>query len=103
GMAFPLGMEVASRHVLSLTPWLWGINGAASVCASVVALVIALTWGISTAFWCGFLCYAVALGAYGRAAAVEAALPANAKETLAVANSPPGSLSCKERGNGEVQ
>src|SRR5207244_98341 len=38
GMAFPLGMEVASRRSEGLTPWLWGINGAMSVCASVVAL-----------------------------------------------------------------
>jgi SAM-dependent methyltransferase len=68
GMAFPLGMEVATSRSATLTPWLWGINGATSVCASVLALAVALTWGISAAFWGGFACYAVALAAYRRAA-----------------------------------
>ena len=63
GMAFPLGMKMASARSASLTPWLWGINGATSVCASVFAVVIALSSGISTSFWTGFSCYAVAFGA----------------------------------------
>jgi hypothetical protein len=67
GMAFPLGLELAAERSDALTPWLWGINGATSVCASVLALAIALTWGISVVFWCGFTCYVVALGAYARA------------------------------------
>jgi hypothetical protein len=57
GMQFPQGMKIAARQVSSLTPWLWGINGAASVCASVLAIVIALLWGISASFWIGFGCY----------------------------------------------
>ncbi|MBI4519129.1 MAG: hypothetical protein HY699_25340 [Deltaproteobacteria bacterium] len=60
GMAFPLGMQLASAHSAAITPWLWGINGATSVCASVLALVIALTWGIAAAFWTGFACYVAA-------------------------------------------
>ena len=61
GMAFPLGMRLASGRAQALTPWLWGINGAASVCASVLAVVIALYASISAAFWTGAGCYAVAL------------------------------------------
>lgn len=61
GMAFPLGMRIASARSAALTPWLWGINGATSVCASVLAVVIALSFGISTSFWAGASCYAVAL------------------------------------------
>jgi hypothetical protein len=64
GMAFPLGMKLASAQRPALTPWLWGINGATSVCASVFAVVIAIGAGISTAFWTGCACYAVALAAY---------------------------------------
>jgi hypothetical protein len=60
GMAFPLGMARATRERPLLTPWLWGINGAASVCASVLAVVIALGAGISAAFWVGVACYVVA-------------------------------------------
>jgi hypothetical protein len=61
GMAFPLGMRLALRHAPLLTPWFWGVNGAASVCASVLAVVIAIGAGISAAFWTGTVCYLVAL------------------------------------------
>lgn len=67
GMPFPLGMKVASAKSASITPWLWGINGATSVCASVLAVIIALTSGISTSFWMGFLCYVIAFIAIIRA------------------------------------
>jgi hypothetical protein len=66
GMAFPLGMKAATGRE-RLTPWLWGVNGATSVCASVVAVAIALTWSISAAFWTGAVCYGVALVAFIRA------------------------------------
>lgn len=64
GMAFPLGMKIASSRFSSLTPWLWGINGAMSVCASVLEVAIALTSGISKAFWAGFWCYVIAFLAF---------------------------------------
>ncbi len=67
GMAFPLGMKIASTRSASLTPWLWGINGATSVCASVLAVAIALSSSISTSFWTGFSCYIVALVSFVRA------------------------------------
>ena len=57
GMAFPLGMKMASAKSLSLTPWLWGINGATSVCGSVLAVAIAMNFGISTSYWTGFSFY----------------------------------------------
>jgi hypothetical protein len=62
GMAFPIGMGRALRETPSIAPWLWGVNGAASVCASVLVVVIAIGAGISTAFWLGTACYVVALG-----------------------------------------
>jgi hypothetical protein len=64
GMAFPIGMKLAARRASELTAWLWGLNGAASVLASVLSVCIALTWSISTAFWAGWLCYVIALVAY---------------------------------------
>jgi hypothetical protein len=64
GMAFPLGMKVASTKSPALTPWLWGINGATSVCASVLAVAIALGLGISASFWTGFSCYVAAFLAF---------------------------------------
>ena len=64
GMALPLGMKLVSNRSRALAPWLWGINGATSVCASVVSVAIALSFGISAAFWAGLLCYAVAVLSY---------------------------------------
>ncbi len=62
GMAFPIGMRVASRRSPELTPWLWGINGAMSVLASVIAVVISMGAGISASFWTGFAAYALGVG-----------------------------------------
>jgi hypothetical protein len=64
GMAFPLGMRIAATLSSSLTPWLWGVNGSTSVCASVAAIVIAIGSGISASFWTGFFCYGIAFLAF---------------------------------------
>ena len=64
GMAFPLGMKLAASRAKVLTPWLWGINGAASVSASVIGVTIALVSSISSAFLAGLLCYVVAFFAF---------------------------------------
>jgi hypothetical protein len=66
GMPFPLGMKIASARDKRLTPWLWGINGALSVCASVLAIAISVGSTISAAFWAGVITYAVALAAFSR-------------------------------------
>ena len=63
GMPFPIGMKMASLRPQAPTAFLWGINGAMSVCASVLAVLIAVSWGISTAFWVGCASYAIALAA----------------------------------------
>ena len=66
GMAFPIGMRRALSQSPALAPWLWGVNGAASVCASVLVVVIALGAGISAAFWVGVGAYLVAWGTFVR-------------------------------------
>jgi hypothetical protein len=71
GMAFPLGMKLATDRAGSLTVWLWGINGAFSVVASVLAIVVALWWSISGAFWTGCAAYVLALVAFARAARMK--------------------------------
>ena len=68
GMAFPLGMSVASTKYPAVTPWLWGLNGATSVCASMLATVVSLFAGISASFWTGVVCYATACAALELAA-----------------------------------
>lgn len=64
GMAFPLGMRLAMASRPQLAPWLWGVNGATSVVASVLAVVIAMAFGISASFWSGVLCYLAAIAAF---------------------------------------
>jgi hypothetical protein len=60
GMPFALGMRAAATRRDAPTAFLWGINGATSVCASVFGMVIAVFFGIAAAFWAGFVAYALA-------------------------------------------
>ena len=57
---FRSGCAAPTELAPSLTPWLWGINGATSVCASVLAVVVALSLGIRASYWLGLACYVVA-------------------------------------------
>jgi hypothetical protein len=83
GMAFPIGMRLASESKPSIAPWLWGVNGATSVLASVLAAGIALSVGISAAFWAGWACYVLALGAYALAIRPTSAVRAGLSRTFA--------------------
>jgi hypothetical protein len=67
GMPFPLGMQLAAQRWPASTPWLWGINGATSVCGSVAAMVLALQFGIGATLWAGITAYGVAAVAFWRA------------------------------------
>jgi len=60
GVAFPLGMRMAERYVPEFTPFLWGINGATSVVASVLVVVISLVGGIAMAMIVGIVAYVCA-------------------------------------------
>jgi len=53
-------MRAASARAERLLPWFWGINGAASVLASVLAAVVSLEWGITVNLWIGVACYTLA-------------------------------------------
>jgi predicted membrane-bound spermidine synthase len=61
GMAFPVGMRLASQKSQEVTPWLWGINGVMSVLATVLSIIIAMNYGISASYWTGALCYLIAV------------------------------------------
>jgi len=64
GTLFPASMQLANRNFSFLTPWLWGINGAASVLGSVLAVIAAICANITTSFWLGVLAYLCALLVY---------------------------------------
>jgi len=60
GMAFPLGVRRVSSRSGELIPWLWGINGATSVLASVLAMALVMSFGIGLLFWIAGGLYACA-------------------------------------------
>ncbi len=47
GMPFTVGIKVLGTHSPDLIPWAWGVNGGTSVIASVLAALIALSWGFN--------------------------------------------------------
>jgi spermidine synthase len=64
GLCFPLGLRLTERmeqtrsgRAPRLGPWLWGINGAFSVCASGLALGCSMVFGIRTTLFAGMICY----------------------------------------------
>ncbi|MCA9670340.1 MAG: hypothetical protein KC503_32315 [Myxococcales bacterium] len=61
GMCLPTGVRLVSRRHDEIVPWAWGLNGAASVLGSVVAMVIALNSGFTTTLLTGAACYGLAL------------------------------------------
>jgi hypothetical protein len=62
GMAFPVGIKQALRaHDGAPTAWYWGINGAFSVISSVLALIVAVFWGVTATLLVGLTAYVVAL------------------------------------------
>jgi hypothetical protein len=61
GVPFPRGIGWLERRAVGLVPWAWGVNGAASVVASVGAALLALSFGFSWVLIAGALCYSGAL------------------------------------------
>jgi spermidine synthase len=61
GRALPLGVLRLRQATPELVPWAWGINGATSVLASILAVVLALELGFAATFLVGSACYLGAL------------------------------------------
>jgi hypothetical protein len=60
GMPFPLGVRLLHGRAGALVPWAWAVNGAASVAAPALAMILAIVSGFSTALLVGAACYAAA-------------------------------------------
>jgi hypothetical protein len=60
GMFFPLGIRWIRKQTHDLIPWAWGINGCASVLGSIVAFILAISFGFSVALWSALACYILA-------------------------------------------
>jgi len=76
GMPFPQGLRRLAATPRSI-PWAWGVNGALSVVASVLAALLALASGFDVVLLGGALCYAGAWLTAGQGCRVGAlAVPA---------------------------
>ncbi|HEY0463642.1 MAG TPA: hypothetical protein VGC79_05510 [Polyangiaceae bacterium] len=60
GTFFPSGLQAVRDAASGFVPWAWGVNGCASVYASIAAILIALVSGFSTVFLIGAVMYACA-------------------------------------------
>src|SRR2546427_1095072 len=66
GMAFPFGTSKAvSENEGAPTAWYWGVNGALSVLSSVLAVAVAVFWGVTVTLLVGLGAYILALIALG--------------------------------------
>ncbi|MDH4207800.1 MAG: hypothetical protein OEV76_02905 [Anaerolineae bacterium] len=72
GVPFPAGIELTGRISPGLVPWAWAVNGCASVLSSILAVMIAISWGFSRVLFAGGLAYALALVAIYGLVVVEA-------------------------------
>jgi hypothetical protein len=63
GIPFPKGIAWLERSSPNLIPWAWGVNGAVSVVASVLAALVALSAGFTVVLVAGAICYGVAMAA----------------------------------------
>ncbi|HKQ57938.1 MAG TPA: hypothetical protein VJY35_08715 [Candidatus Eisenbacteria bacterium] len=71
GFGFPTGMRLATASDPRPTVWFWGINGAAGVLGSVLAIVLSIAFGIGVTLIAGAICYLALVPA----AAIIAAAP----------------------------
>jgi hypothetical protein len=60
GIPFPRGLRLVGQTAPGLIPWVWAVNGCASVISAVLAAMIALTWGFSAVLWSAAGAYALA-------------------------------------------
>jgi len=61
GMFFPVGVRVLSLRNGRAIPWAWAVNASASVVGSVLAVVIALSWGFTTVLCLAAVAYGLAV------------------------------------------
>ena len=61
GKFLPLGIQGAGERFGEMVPWAWGLNGAASVFGSVLAIALAMNVGFNLTLVIGLLFYAVGI------------------------------------------
>ena len=59
GLCFPIGMRLVGRHSDRVTAWMWGVNGACGVIASILAVMASMWLGITSSLICAAVLYAL--------------------------------------------
>jgi hypothetical protein len=68
GFCFPLGLRAVAQRSPDATAWMWGVNGAFGVVASILAVLISMAFGISAAWLLAAGLYAALAAIAGRVA-----------------------------------
>jgi len=63
GMPFPLGIRLVDRVNSALVPWAWGVNGFSSVVGSILAVMIAQSYGFALVMGLAAVIYLIGLAA----------------------------------------
>ena len=66
GLPFASGLRTVEAYDPALVPWVWAINGSFSVISAVLAVMVALSWGLAAVLWLGAAAYAGAVLAFGK-------------------------------------
>jgi len=61
GVPFPKGIVSVGHEAPELVPWVWGINGCASVISSILSMLLSISFGFSTVLLLASVTYAAAL------------------------------------------
>jgi spermidine synthase len=61
GMPFPLGMARLGKTAPAFIPWVWGVNGCASVLSAVMATILAIHFGFTVVVILALMLYGMAM------------------------------------------
>jgi uncharacterized membrane-anchored protein len=64
GMPFPKGIAAVKEKRDEITPWVWAINGCASVIGSIAAVIISIHLGFLVVIALSAVMYVLALVSY---------------------------------------
>lgn len=66
GIPFPLGLAAVAARAAPMVPWAWGINGFASVVATLLATLLAIHWGYAAVLLLAAALYGLAAWRFPR-------------------------------------
>jgi hypothetical protein len=57
GMFFPLGIKLVNQVDVRMVPWAWGVNGMGSVVSTVLAIILAMSYGFNFVVYLAVIVY----------------------------------------------